>query len=466
MSKVLITESILSGIADAIREKDGSTAKITPANMATQIANIPSSSGTDDVAAAIVNRTITEYENNSLTTVGLHAFYGCSILTNVKLPACTSIGQYAFMNCSNLNAIHLGISNKTSIEADTNYSSKWGASNAKVYFDLNAAKVTFSDTDLSIYVNKKALGADAAISGADYIYLQSGQKADVIAVDTSLHAIYLDSVTPSSNTDMTKEITRNQDWRNYIHVTGPSEATFKVYYDDILVDTITGAEPYIYASDNISLTVKISARGYKSTTVTFTMNDHPPEITMEEGYSTYNLTYPFTDHPEVLANLVDGSNFVISESPSVHSGPDIASSIVNGSKSYCVDLGLSFGYIKFHTPDITDTTQLIVSVTCNAYAEQNWDTGVVFVDTELHEISSRFILKSNDSGTDNSTYGHILYNSYNKLSSEYSTYTYALKADTDYYLHFVYSKDSSGNANWDRFSITNIKFTDDGSSFE
>lgn len=466
MSKVLITESILSGIADAIREKDGSTAKITPANMATKISAIETGGGTDDVAATIVNRTITEYENNSLTTVGPHAFYGCSSLTNVKLPACTSIDQYAFTNCSNLTAIHLGVSNKTSIEANTSCSSKWGASNAKVTFDLNAAKVTFSDTDLSIYVNKKALGADATISGADYIYLQSGQKADVIAVDTSLHAIYIDSVTPSSNTDMTKEITRNRGWSNYIRVTGPSEAKFKVYYDDILVDTITGTEPYIYASDNISLTVKISASGYKSTTVTFTMNDHPPEITMEEGYFTYNLTYPFTDHPEVLANLVDGSNFVIAESPSVQSGSDIEPSIVSGPKSYTIDDGVSFGYIKFHTLETEDTDMLTVSVTCNAYAESKYDTGVVFIDTSLHKITSTLKLKSNASGTDNSTYGHILYNSYGESSTEYSTYTYALKADTDYYLHFVYSKDSSNTYNWDRLSITNIKFTDDGTSFE
>ena len=114
MGKVLITESILSGIADAIREKDGSTAKITPANMATQIANIPSSSGTDDVATAIVARTITEYESDEVQRVG----------------------SFAFNSCSSLTEIHFAAANQSKIEASSYYSSKWGADNATIYFDL------------------------------------------------------------------------------------------------------------------------------------------------------------------------------------------------------------------------------------------------------------------------------------------------------------------------------------------
>ena len=181
MSKVLITESILSGIADAIREKDGSTAKITPANMATQIANIPTGGGgTDDVAAAIVSRTITEYESQSAKNVGIrafsacssltsvslpactsvreYAFYSCSGLTSVSLPACTSVGKYAFGDCSSLTSIdlpactsvgrdafdacdklaeiHFAAANQSKIEASSSYSSKWGADNATIYFDL------------------------------------------------------------------------------------------------------------------------------------------------------------------------------------------------------------------------------------------------------------------------------------------------------------------------------------------
>lgn len=42
MSKAIITESLLTGIANAIRTKGGTSAQMTPAQMATAIANIPS----------------------------------------------------------------------------------------------------------------------------------------------------------------------------------------------------------------------------------------------------------------------------------------------------------------------------------------------------------------------------------------------------------------------------------------
>ena len=180
MSKVLITESILSGIADAIREKDGSTAKITPANMATQIADIPSGDGTDYIAMKIINRSISKYENESLKGVGSYAFGGCSSLTSISLPACTSVGgyafrqctkltdinlpvctsvdtqvfancssltsinlpactsvgSYAFYSCSKLTEIHFAAANQSKIEKSSQYSSKWSATNATIYFDL------------------------------------------------------------------------------------------------------------------------------------------------------------------------------------------------------------------------------------------------------------------------------------------------------------------------------------------
>jgi hypothetical protein len=169
------------------------------------------------------------------------------------------------------------------------------------------------------------------------------------------------------------------------------------------------------------------------------------------------MSYPFTGdlYEDILANLVDGSNFEIAESPAVQSGT-ISSSIVSGSKSYCVNNGISYGYIKFHTPDTEDTELLTVSVTCSAYAESSYDVGAVFIDTKLHVITS------NVKDYTDSTYGEVLYTSKSKNTETYGTYTCQLQSDTDYYLQFAYTKDSSGNRNWDRLSITNIKFTDYG----
>ena len=45
MSNVYLDDSILTGIANSIRTKKGSSSSITPANMATEIASIPTGGG-------------------------------------------------------------------------------------------------------------------------------------------------------------------------------------------------------------------------------------------------------------------------------------------------------------------------------------------------------------------------------------------------------------------------------------
>ena len=175
------------------------------------------------------------------------------------------------------------------------------------------------------------------------------------------------------------------------------------------------------------------------------------------------MSYPFTGYDNILANLVDDNNFIIAESPTSYESSynTMSPSIVSGAKTFQTNNSYAYGYIKFHTPATTDTNLLTVSVTCNAYAESRYDVGFVFIDKSLHEITSN-VRPITASGTTDSTYGYMLYNSYGKSSSAYSTYTKVLDADTDYYLQFAYTKDSSSHSYWDRLSITNIKFTDEG----
>ena len=76
------------------------------------------------------------------------SFYNCTSLTSISFPSLggsdptTNIdtgafgGSYAFMGCSALTEIHFPAASQSRIEACSGYSSKFGASNATIYFDL------------------------------------------------------------------------------------------------------------------------------------------------------------------------------------------------------------------------------------------------------------------------------------------------------------------------------------------
>lgn len=101
----IIQDTTLSGIADAIRTKNGTTDKIKVSDMAAMIEAIKA--GGDDKSAAIIDRSITEYSNGSIETIGGYAFYNCSSLLSVDMPAATSIGGSAFYKCSSLTTVDL-----------------------------------------------------------------------------------------------------------------------------------------------------------------------------------------------------------------------------------------------------------------------------------------------------------------------------------------------------------------------
>lgn len=72
------------------------------------------------------------------------SFQGCTALTKISFPSLTFVGEKIFgdaaynytFSFSSLTEIHFPAAIKSTIEALTGYSDKWGATNATIYFDL------------------------------------------------------------------------------------------------------------------------------------------------------------------------------------------------------------------------------------------------------------------------------------------------------------------------------------------
>ena len=70
------------------------------------IAGFGAGGGADSgLLAAVIARTVTEIDDDTITTVGPYAFRNCSALSRVNLPNATTIGSSAFMYCSSLTKI-------------------------------------------------------------------------------------------------------------------------------------------------------------------------------------------------------------------------------------------------------------------------------------------------------------------------------------------------------------------------
>ena len=101
MSKVLVTESYLTDIGNAIRSKNGGSTKYKPSEMAAAIKNIKTQDNT--AVNGIIDRTISgDYTNNEVTSVDKYAFAFCFNLKTVTMTNATDINSNAFFSCINL----------------------------------------------------------------------------------------------------------------------------------------------------------------------------------------------------------------------------------------------------------------------------------------------------------------------------------------------------------------------------
>lgn len=63
--------------------------------------------GDTSVEDAIITRTITEYSNDRVTSIGFYAFCRCNDLKKVNFPNVTTVGNNAFVDCTTLREVNL-----------------------------------------------------------------------------------------------------------------------------------------------------------------------------------------------------------------------------------------------------------------------------------------------------------------------------------------------------------------------
>lgn len=69
--------------------------------------NTSTAIGDDALVDSIIMRTVTEYREDRIATIGKYAFYGCTALVLVDVPNVTSIAENSLYGCSALTALIL-----------------------------------------------------------------------------------------------------------------------------------------------------------------------------------------------------------------------------------------------------------------------------------------------------------------------------------------------------------------------
>lgn len=99
---------------DSIRAKAGTTDLIKSGDMSALIDSL--GGGGEDIDL-LINRNITEINNNTVSQIGRNAFCGCGLLTSADFPAVRYINDYAFNGCSELATINFPAATNIGISA-------------------------------------------------------------------------------------------------------------------------------------------------------------------------------------------------------------------------------------------------------------------------------------------------------------------------------------------------------------
>ena len=110
--------------------------------------------GEEETFRNIVERKITEFEDNKIDVIGDYAFYKCKTLTNVSFPKATSIGSGAFDSCSALTTLYIGTESNIVCTLSSTKAFNNCTNLANIYVPANLVNNYKSATNWSSYADK------------------------------------------------------------------------------------------------------------------------------------------------------------------------------------------------------------------------------------------------------------------------------------------------------------------------
>lgn len=228
--------------------------------------------------------------------------------------------------------------------------------------------------------------------------------------------------------------------------TTPSNATVKLTYKGA---TINVNKIMVPANSEVNIEITCADCTTINKTVTVTNKSQVDNNTMQvriTDHANFANNYVFS---HVTSTLLDNDNYAI----------DTDKKCLYSKKAYNVNNGVSTGYI--HIPANTFDTDRTLKVSVRTNAESCYDTGVILVGNNNYTVSSQLRLYGNtetegETITLNSNTYTLLYNSYAKSETTFRTVSTTLKANTEYYIIFAYTKDDSSNINEDKMFIESI----------
>ena len=371
---------------------------------------------------------------STLECIDSYAFQLCNSLQRIFIPSqIKKITTGAFYKCLNLKDIYIDLK-----EVDAPFtvpSDIWGATNATIHWQYYTINWNCTPKENTV------IYFDNQLVEKEPVYCA---KLEQDLSYTAYNPNYL-PVTGIVNGQAREEKNINVEFNdtNGYRVTiipNIEDCIITIAYDENFEHKITTNSAIVPIGATIQYT--IYKKGYSKIIETAVIDNDNITINaemVELQVDNVTIVSPFSMEgyqDNYLKNLIINNNFIIN-----------GENITNGSVSYNVDNGISYGYIIINTPDYETNLE----ITCKVHSEQNYDFGVVYLGKQIYKPSYSDIRSQITDGD-----GEYLFKKSGAPS--FYTYTKALSPNTKYYLNLMYAKDGSGNSGDDRFYISSIKF--------